>query len=115
MTDDASLRSMHARIAALTRSARTDGREISAPARAAFLQKFETRHECKLCGTVEIDQSLPPAQRQRAVEAAIRAHFTRLAMRPRIARARARRLYVDAKKAEAALSEELAGLDNAAG
>lgn len=113
MSDDQTLRSLHARIAALTRAATTDGGEISAPARAAFMKRFETRHECKLCGVIEIDQSLPPRQKQRAVEAAIRAHFTRLAARPRVARARARRLYVTAKEAETQLAEELADLDNA--
>lgn len=114
MTDDRSLRSMHARIAALTRAARTDGREISAPARSAFMKRFETRHECKLCGVVEIDQTLPPAQCARAVQAAITAHFTRLAARPRIARMRAAQLYQSAAQAEAELDEELAGLDRAA-
>lgn len=113
MTDDRILRSMHARIAALTRAARTDGREISAPARAAFMAKFETGHECKLCPKVEIDPDLPPDQKQRAIEALISAHFTRMASRPRIARGNARRLYVAAKKAEAELAEELAELDNA--
>lgn len=114
MTDDRSLRSMHARIAALTRAARTDGSEISAPARRAFLAKFETRHECKLCGVVEIDQALPPAQRERAIAAAMSAHFTRLAVRPRAARARARRAYRAAKVYEAELDTELADLDSAA-
>lgn len=114
MPDDHSLRRLHARIAALTRAARTDGDEISAPARAAFMKRFETRHECQLCGVVEIDQTLPPIQRQRAIEAAISAHFTRLAMRSGLARAKARRLYQRAQEAEAELTDELADLDSAA-
>lgn len=105
---------MHARIAALTRAATMDGSEISAPARAAFMERFKTRHECKLCGVVEIDQTLPPKQRARAVQAAITAHFTRLAARPRIARMRARQLYRSAQQAEAELDQELADLDTAA-
>lgn len=72
-------RRANATIAALTRAARTDGREISAPARKAFLESFETEHRCGRCGTVTIDQSLPPEQRARAARAAMSAHFRRLA------------------------------------
>lgn len=79
MTEDEQ-RSIHARIAALTRAAQTDGSVISAPARAKFLENFETEHKCRLCGTVTINQSLSPQQRLRAVEAARRAHFSRLAL-----------------------------------
>jgi hypothetical protein len=75
---EAERRRTNAQLAALTRAARTDGREISAPARTAFMKRFETRHECKLCGIVEINQSLPADQRARAVRAAIRVHFIKL-------------------------------------
>lgn len=112
-TDDRTLRSIQARVAALTRAARTDGSEISAPARKAFMDRFETRHECKLCGVIEIDQTLPPKQRQRAIQAAISAHFVRMARRTRVAKNKARRQYVAARKVEQELAEELAELDNA--
>lgn len=112
-TDDPVLRSIQARVAALTRAARTDGSEISAPARKAFMDRFEVRHECKLCGVIEIDQTLPPRQRQRAVQAAITAHFTRLARRTRVARNRAARASVAAEKVKNELAEQLAEIDNA--
>ena len=69
------------RIAALTRVARVGGHKIAAPARAGFLAKFETRHECSLCGVVVIDQTLPPPERAAAAAAAKSAHFRRMALR----------------------------------
>lgn len=112
MADETSdLRSAQARIAALTRAAQTDGREISAPARRAFLESFLTGHTCGLCKTVTIDQSLPPDQRARAVQAAISAHFTRMALKSARARSRARAAEREAAEASAELHERLAQLD----
>lgn len=113
-TDPPSLRSMQAQIAALTRAATTDGSEISAPARRKFLANFENGHKCSLCGTIPINADLPPDQKARAVAAAMSVHFRRLALRSRMARGRARQLYVDARKAERQLDEELAQLDDRA-
>lgn len=113
MPENADLQRMQRQIAALSRVATTPGEEISAPARAAFLAKFKTRHECGLCGVVEIDQSLTPAQRQTAVAAAISAHFRRMALRSRSVRAKAKQLNNTARKMEAQLAAELAELDNA--
>lgn len=104
-------RSANATIAALTRAATTDGREISAPARRAFLKQFETRHECKWCGVVEIDQSLPPEQRARAAAAARTLHFTRLATISRLARSAEAKLAEQAGEAEAQLDADMAELD----
>ena len=75
---DPERRRTNAQLAALTRAARTDGREISAPARDAFMKRFETRHKCKLCGVIEINQDLPADQRARAIRSAIRVHFINL-------------------------------------
>ena len=104
-------RSANASIAALTRAARTDGRDISAPARKKFLENFETRHECERCGVVEIDQSMPPEQRARAAAAARSAHFRRLATVSRLARHAAAELTARAEAAETQLNAELAELD----
>jgi hypothetical protein len=115
MTDDpaALQRRASATIAALTRAARTDGREISAPGRAAFLASFQTRHTCKHCGTIEIDQSLPPDQRARAARAAMSAHFRRLASVSVTARHTMQRIDQIAVAAEEQLDAELGLLDDA--
>lgn len=112
MADEtADLRSAQARIAALTRAAQTDGREISAPGRQAFLKSFLTGHSCKLCKPVTIDQALPPDQKARAAEALMRAHFTRMALKSALARGRARRGRDEASDADRELAEGLAQLD----
>lgn len=114
MTDDpkALQRRANATIAALTRAARTDGRAISAPGRAAFLASFETRHECKHCGIVEIDQSLPPDQRARATRAAMSAHFRRLASISVAGRHAMQRVDTMVAAAEEQLDAELELLDD---
>lgn len=105
-------RRTNATIAALTRAAQTDGREISAPARKAFLKKFETEHHCSHCGTVKIDQSLPPDQKARAVKAAISLHFRRLASVSVAGRSTLERVGGMVDAAEQQLSAELAELDD---
>lgn len=104
-------RSASAQIAALTRAARSDGSEISAPGRKKFLENFETRHECKWCGVVEIDQSMAPPQRARAAEAAKSAHFRRLATVSKLAREAEAKLAAKACEAETQLCADLAALD----
>jgi hypothetical protein len=112
--DDQEMRSTHAQLAALTRAARTDGAEISAPGRAAFLKNFEDGHHCKHCGTVPpVDQSLPPAQRQRAAQAALRAHMIRLNRASAIARRTAATYIGRAQAAGQQLAEDQAQLDAA--
>lgn len=106
------LRRTNATIAALTRAAQTDGREISAPARTAFMKQFETQHQCKHCGTVTIDQSLPAEQRARATRAAITLHFRRLAAISVTARSTMARLGGMAAAAEEQLDAELGELDD---
>ena len=106
-------RRANATIAALTRAAQTDGREISAPARRAFLKKFETEHSCRHCGTIRIDQSLPPDQRERAVSAAISLHFRRLASVSVAGRHAMDRLDDTVNAAEEQLRTELGELDDA--
>jgi len=105
-------RRANATIAALTRAAKTDGREISAPARRAFLEKFETEHTCDRCGTIRIDQSLPPEQRARAVKAAISLHFRRLASVSVAGRHAIQRLDDTVSAAEEQLRAELGELDD---
>lgn len=64
-------RTLRARLAAHTLHASHDSREITAPARAAFLNRLE--REC------DPDGVLPPEERARRVEQARKAYFTRLA------------------------------------
>lgn len=113
MTTDHDIKSRQMSIAALTRVAREGGTKISKPAREAFLDSFKTRHECDLCGVIEIDQELPEAERDRASDAALRVHFTRLAQRSALARRRARVHDAEAEAAEARLASELATVDDA--
>lgn len=58
------------------------GRTNTGPARAAMLSRFETIHECSLCGRVEVDPdgTLAPDVRRRRAEHAISEHFTRMGM-----------------------------------
>lgn len=65
-------RSLQARMAAHALHARHDSRKITAPARAAFLNRFESE--------VDPDGILPEAERLRRAEHARRAHMTRLAL-----------------------------------
>lgn len=116
MTDD--LRRTHAQIAALTRWAQTaDRARATSPAREAMLAKFENRHECDLCGVIEIPPELKGDARARAVAAAMSAHYRRLALRSASARGRARQLYKQARESERELNDELtaAADDRAAG
>lgn len=106
MGDGRDLKSLQMRVAALVRAAQTDGAEMTRPARAAFLESFETGHQCKHCKPIVIDQTMPPEQRARAVQAAISAHFSRLALAS--ARARGR-----SAEADAELADNLAQLDAA--
>jgi hypothetical protein len=70
----AAQRSMRARIAALSLHASRDSRELTAPARQAFLvKKFEDE--------VDINRSLPEPERRRRADLARRAYFARLALR----------------------------------
>jgi hypothetical protein len=100
--------SEQATIAALSRSAKTPGDEISAPARSAFLDSFHTRHECELCGVVEIDQSLPKAKRKKMADAALSAHMRRIARKSRIARQVSREQEALGKELAQRLRDELA-------
>lgn len=113
MTGDSDIKSRQMSIAALTRVAREGGSNISRPAREAFLDSFKTRHECDLCGVIEINQELPRAERDKASAAALRVHFSRLAQRSALARRRARVHDAAAAEAEARLASELATVDDA--
>ena len=73
-------RALAARIGAFRLHATHDSREITAPARAAFLQRFER--------DVDPDGTLPPAERARRAEMARKAYFARLAYRSAKARRR---------------------------
>jgi hypothetical protein len=73
-----------------------------APANQAQTDGFYSRHECKMCGLVEIPPDAPADERQRRGDAAQRAHHLRLAESGRQARAnkaaaqRARDTHADA-------------------
>lgn len=66
-----SQRTQRARLAALSRWAQQDGSKGTAPAREAFLARFERE--------VDPEGRLAPAERTRRAEAAKRAHFQRMA------------------------------------
>jgi len=63
---------LRGRIGAHSTHSRHDAREITAPARKAFLSKFE--HDVDSAG------ELSPEERQRRADHALRAHFARLAL-----------------------------------
>lgn len=71
-------RALRARLAAHTLHSQVDGREHTAPARQAFLNRFERE--------VDPDSTLSPAERRRRAEHAKKAYFTRLALRSAQAR-----------------------------
>jgi hypothetical protein len=71
-------RSQRSRLAAQTRHAQ--GRTNTAPARAAFEQRFVDQ--------VDPDRTLPEAERLKRAEAARSAHFTRMALASSKARKR---------------------------
>jgi len=72
-------RVLHARLAAHTLHSRYDSRELTAPARKAFLDRFEVE--------VDPDGVLPEEERKRRAAHLRTAYFTRLALKS----ARARR------------------------
>jgi hypothetical protein len=75
-------RTLRARMAAYVLHSRYDSRELTAPARRAFNDRFEKE--------VDPDGTLPPAERQRRAEAAKKAYFTRLALNSAQARRQVR-------------------------
>lgn len=92
------MRSQHARLAALSKSAQSpSGAATTERARRVFLESFDTRHECRLCGVVEIDQSLPEKERKRMSTAAYKAHQTRVSHRQRVLRERAKSALAEAE------------------
>ncbi len=87
---------LHAKIAAHTLHARVaDPAAHTAPARAAFLDRFERE--------VDPEGKLPPAERARRAEHARRAYFTRLAL----ASAKARRARANPAVAPRAFRQDL--------
>lgn len=75
-----SQRSLRARLAAHTLHSRHDSREVTAPARAAFDQRFYDE--------VDPERVLPPKERERRAAQARSAHFTRMSLKSSQARAR---------------------------
>ena len=71
-------RSLRSRLAAQTLHSKYDSRELTAPARKAFLQRFEDE--------VDPTGELPEAERIRRAEHARKAYFTRLALKSAQAR-----------------------------
>lgn len=78
-----SQRSQRARLAAYQLHATHDSREITAPARTAFLARFIEE--------VDPDRVLPEKERQRRASCARKAYFTKLALLSAKARARRKR------------------------
>jgi len=71
-------RSLRARLAAHALHAQYDSRELTRPGRDKFEQRFVDQ--------VDPDRLLPEAERQRRVDHARKAYFTRLAMKSAQAR-----------------------------
>ena len=71
-------RALRARMAAYSLHAKRDARQTTAPARAAFLDRFDRM--------VDPEGTLPEAERQRRAAAARKAYFTGLALRSAQAR-----------------------------
>ena len=71
-------RALRARMAAYSLHAKRNARETTAPARAAFLDRFHRM--------VDPEGTLPEAERQRRAAAARKAYFTGLALRSAQAR-----------------------------
>jgi hypothetical protein len=77
----AAARSRNARLGGLTRAARTDGREISRPAREGLAKTFEpgSDYRCPVCGGPHAAGKFrDPVQQARAIAAARSMHYTRL-------------------------------------
>ncbi|MDP8925157.1 MAG: hypothetical protein M3O34_20120 [Chloroflexota bacterium] len=79
---DASEMALRGRIGAYALHARRDPRETTAPARAAFLKRFERE--------VDPEGALPEVERLRRAECARKAHMARLALASARARAKGR-------------------------
>jgi hypothetical protein len=77
-----SIRTLRARLAAYSLHAQRDSRELTAPARKAFLSRFEV--------AVDPEGILPVEERERRAKAARRAYMTRLALRSALARRKAK-------------------------
>lgn len=75
-----SQRSLRASIAANARLSRQDAADVSAPARRAFLDKFEKQ--------VDPDGVLDPAERRRRADHALRQHMSTLALKSAKARSK---------------------------
>jgi hypothetical protein len=76
-------RSLRARMGGYAVSAKHDTREITKPAREAFMARFERQ--------VDPDGVLPEAERQRRAEAAKKLHFQRMAWKSaKVRRARSK-------------------------
>jgi hypothetical protein len=96
MPETTAERSLRARRAALIRSAKTPGSEISRPAREKRLQDYYDR----------TDPGLPEAERHRQADAALRADMTELSLKA----ARARRAAVTAAHAAEELADAASSL-----
>jgi hypothetical protein len=78
---DEGLNTLRARLGAHALHAKYDSRELTARARAKFLQRF--------IDEVDPERELPEAERLKRAEHALRAHMTRLALRSAQARRKA--------------------------
>jgi hypothetical protein len=106
MPSDDPVRSAHARVAALARSAREpSGAAMLTAANKTFRDSFLVGHACAVCKLIEVDQTLPLKERQRIADAAYRLHMSRLSLRASAARRRASKARAVADQAEAELAE----------
>lgn len=96
-----------ARLAAYVRSAKYDGREVTAKARATFRASFRTGHECKVCPLVTLPADLTETERDRRADALHQAHYLRI----RLARGKrsATRKAADASETPPAAEPEVQG------
>lgn len=98
------------RLAGLATAARHDPRVTTAPARAAFLARFEREVD-----TADPEGELDPIERARRIEYARRLYFARLAYRSQVVRAERKAERVRAKRPWLAGSEASAQEDDGHG
>lgn len=94
---------LRGRIGGLTTAARHDSRELTQPARAKFLERFERE--------VDPERMLPEAERLRRAECARRAYFAKLAYQSARARGAKARKKIAAVDQTAATREVTRGDD----
>lgn len=64
-----------ARLGGLARAKLYDGREVTAKARATFIESFLAGHVCKVCPEVVLPADMTPVERQRRADELHALHY----------------------------------------